>query len=172
MRQIFLDCDGVLADMDAYYTTLFGEVIDRTTKDKEQDRRFWRNITKYCTSGGRFYYELPLMPDALELVEGVKKFCSKPIILTGGDDKKLTHITGDKLAWRDKYFPDLEMIVCKSREKCLYGKPGDILVDDWEKYKSLWEDMGGIFYTHYDAADTLMGLDVLYRWDAKDHDTP
>lgn len=160
MRQIFVDVDGVLADMDTYYESLFPHKIDRG--DTSSDKIFWRNIGNYVQDGGRFYYELPLFDDAKELWEGVKKFCPNPIMLTGGGDKKYARTTEDKLAWRDKYFPGAEMIVCLSREKCLHGKAGDILIDDWLKYRHLWQGMGGLFLHHSTAKNSLEVLKYFY----------
>jgi hypothetical protein len=30
------------------------------------------------------------------------------------------------------------------QEKCLHVSPGDILIDDWEKYRDLWAAKGGV----------------------------
>lgn len=160
MRQIFVDVDGVLADMDTYYESLFDHTINRG--NKSSDGIFWRNIGSYVREGGRFYFELPLMADAMDLWKGVKKFHPNPIMLTGGGDKKYANTTEDKLAWRDKYFPGAEMIVCLSREKCLHGKAGDILIDDWLKYRYLWQGMGGLFLYHTSAKHTLEVLKYFY----------
>ena len=34
-------------------------------------------------------------------------------------------------------------------------QPGDILIDDWPKYKHLWEEAGGIFILHTSAAQSI-----------------
>ena len=36
----------------------------------------------------------------------------------------------------------------------MHAAPGDVLIDDWEKYKSLWLDVGGVWITHRSAAET------------------
>jgi hypothetical protein len=43
------------------------------------------------------------------------------------------------------------------REHC---HPGDALVDDREKYRALWEQAGGIFIHHRDAASSIRELRV------------
>jgi hypothetical protein len=50
---------------------------------------------------------------------------------------------------------DVPVITCRSSEKCLYAQPGDILIDDWERYRHLWEAKGGVWITYRSAAETL-----------------
>jgi hypothetical protein len=43
--------------------------------------------------------------------------------------------------------------------------PGDVLVDDYLRYRELWENAGGIFIHHVSAKESIrqlaaMGLDV------------
>ena len=45
-----------------------------------------------------------------------------------------------------------------AREKHLHMKPGDVLVDDFLKYKELWEDAGGVFVHHTSAEQTIAEL--------------
>lgn len=47
------------------------------------------------------------------------------------------------------------MITTLSKEKRSHAKRGDILVDDFLKYRCLWEEMGGIFIHHKNAADSI-----------------
>ena len=53
------------------------------------------------------------------------------------------------------------MRCCRSREKCLHAAPGDVLIDDWVKYKSLGEGAGGRWITHRNAAATAEELTLL-----------
>lgn len=62
--------------------------------------------------------------------------------------------------------PRVNIITCRAREKFLHMRhPGDVLVDDYLKYKEAWEEAGGIFVHHTSARKTLarlaeIGLDV------------
>lgn len=57
------------------------------------------------------------------------------------------------------------MIGCASKDKSLHiRKPGDILIDDWEKYRHLWEGRGGRWITHTGFSRSLAQLDVLLAW--------
>ena len=81
----------------------------------------------------------------------------KPIILTGIARKP--GCAEEKREWVAKYIdPGAEVITCWSKDKRNHGKPGDILVDDWHKYRDLWEEMGGIFLLHTSAKDSLERL--------------
>ena len=152
MPQLFLDCDGVLADFDASAFKLFG-MSSKEFEKKNGSSAFWRAIHRK----GDFYRSLALMPDAVELVEAVRHL--KPIILTGTSGE-ISVI--QKKEWAAEHFPDLEIITCLSRNKRDHSKPGDILVDDIPKYRSRWLENGGIFISHYDSKTTLEALRVYY----------
>jgi hypothetical protein len=47
---------------------------------------------------------------------------------------------------------------CWSREKSLHASPGDVLIDDYEKYRGLWIEAGGRWITHISAAETDRAL--------------
>jgi hypothetical protein len=70
----------------------------------------------------------------------------RPIILTGTPNGDWSVV--QKLRWRDKHYPGVPMITCKSKEKRNYCQPGDVLIDDLLKYRELWTEAGGHFI-HY-----------------------
>lgn len=166
-RQIFLDCDGVLADFDKRAEAIVGmkpREFDKHANSKE----FWDMIY----ADPNFFSELDPMEDADELVRGVLLECEEhnlkmPIILTGKPRHRHSH--GDwsieqKLAWRDKYHPTLEMIVTESHNKKLHMKPGDIIIDDWDKYRQIWINAGGLWILHKTAQQSLVELhEILER---------
>ena len=150
MPQLFLDCDGVLADFDAAAQLLFG-MKSRTAQELLGNKEFWWRIRK----SGDFYRKLPLVPDALELFHAVAHL--NPIILTG------VPLGGwaepQKIAWAAHHFPNTPMITCASREKFLHMRHvGDVLVDDYLRYREVWEEAGGIFILHKTARQTLQEL--------------
>lgn len=57
-----------------------------------------------------------------------------------------------------RHFPDTTMICCLSKNKRDYMKPGDVLVDDWTRYRPLWEEAGGIFIHHKSAKESIEAL--------------
>ncbi len=87
----------------------------------------------------------------------------QPIILTGCPRGGWAE--SQKVAWAARHFPNVEMITCLSRDKRNHMKPGDILIDDFLKYKHLWEEAGGIFIHHTSTNESLrqlaaLGIDV------------
>lgn len=155
MRQLFLDLDGVLADFDSFYESEFGYRPNRNNPDPPD---LWANINGHKN----FYGSLPLMPDAMELWNGVKQYHPSPIILTGVPRNKKAE--PQKREWVRKHFgADVKVITCYSRLKCTYAQPGDVLVDDWEKYRHLWENVGGVFILHRNASQSLSELGVLFK---------
>jgi hypothetical protein len=156
MRTIFLDCDGVLADFDKRAFEIFGQK-SREAEDKLGSDEFWNRII----ASGEFYARLPLMHDAPVLVEGVRRLHPEvaPVILTGCPPGGWSET--QKREWRDHYFPGVEMITCASKDKYKHGKPGDVLIDDFLKYRHLWVEMGGIFIHHKTAEQSLAELEVI-----------
>lgn len=84
-----------------------------------------------------------------------------PIILTGVHFDK-PDIVHQKIQWVRKHISSRAMVICcRSVDKCHYGKPGDILIDDRVKYRDLWVNMGGVFILHTSWASTFSGLSSL-----------
>lgn len=150
MNQIFLDCDGVLADFDTAAEQLF----QQNSRDAETalgTKIFWNKI-RGCRS---FYGDLPLLPDATQLYESVAHL--NPIILTGCPAGGWAE--PQKVQWAGRHFPGVEIITCRSRDKSRFLRcPGDILVDDYLKYQHLWEEAGGIFVHHQTADQSIQRL--------------
>ena len=138
-QQLFLDCDGVLADFDAGFQNLTG-VEPHTFEELYGSVTFWARVYK----SDSFFENLPIMEQGYKLYEAVKHL--RPIILTGTPRGDWSII--QKMRWRDKHYPGVPMVTCPSREKRLYCQPGDVLIDDLLKYKTLWEGAGGHFI-HY-----------------------
>ncbi len=153
VKQIYLDCDVVLAD----FETGFENAIGCSPESFEQlygSSKFWATVA----STPNFFANLPLMPDAVALYESVKHY--NPIILTGVP--RGGWAAPQKLAWRDKHFPGVEMTCCSAKEKYKYCKPGDILIDDLEKYRHLWQSAGGHFILHKNAKQSITELYSVY----------
>ncbi len=152
MQQLFLDCDGVLADFDQGFDDLFGHRPDRNNPQMSA-RQMWRIIRE--ASG--FYKHLPMMDDAMALYDAVKHL--RPIILTG--IPLGTWAVPQKLAWRDRHFPGVPMVTCLAANKVDYCQPGDVLVDDTVKHMDAWTIGGGTFVIHTSAADSISQLKKL-----------
>lgn len=136
--QIYLDCDGVLADFDKGAQSLLG-LSARAFQEKHGLGRFWSRLAK----AEDFYAKLEPLPDAYALFEGVKHL--DPVILTGlpmggwAEDQKHR--------WAAQHFPHTRIICCMARDKRDYCRPGDVLIDDTLKHRHLWEGAGGVSST-------------------------
>lgn len=150
--QLFLDCDGVLANFDKRAEEALG-MNPRLYEKIHGTKKFWDGIYSIPD----FFFTLEPMDDAYELVHAVEHL--NPIILTGKPKGEWGR--EQKLRWRDKYFPKLEMIVCQSKDKIKHAKAGDVLVDDWTKYKQVWIDGGGIWVDHVNARTSIVKLKQL-----------
>lgn len=152
-RRLFIDLDGVLADFDAHYDALFGARLQRGTDPPG----FWDNIRGH----GSFFADLPLMPDARALWEGLADL--GPVVLTGCPPE-VPDAALQKRAWCRRHLgPGVVAVTCRSEEKRLHGRPGDVLVDDWVKYRHLWEGMGGVFVLHTSAAASVAEVRRVWR---------
>lgn len=150
--QLYLDCDGVLADFDKKAQEILG-MPSREFEALHGSEKFW--TTLYDTPD--FFELFEPMVDAYQLYEGVKHL--NPIILTGCP--RGGWATRQKLNWRDQYFPGVPMISILSREKAHYCRPGDIIIDDWPQHRALWEAAGGHWILHKTAEQSLAELNLL-----------
>ena len=151
-NQLYLDCDGVLADFDKRALEIMG-VNPRDYEGQHGAQTFWDKL--YETEN--FFRDLDPMPEAHELVESVRHL--NPIILTGCP--RGYWALAQKHEWKDKHFPDLPMICTRSADKRKFCRPGDILSGDWPKYKHVWEKAGGIFILHKSVSESLKELQSL-----------
>ncbi len=149
MRQLYLDCDGVLADFEKGATAVLG-MKPKAFEHRRGPGRFWARLA----STPDFYFSLPLMPDAMQLFGAVKHL--DPIILTGLP--RGNWAADQKMRWAEKHFPGVRMITCMARDKRNHAREGDVLVDDNDKFRHLWEAAGGIFVHHKNAAESIEEL--------------
>jgi hypothetical protein len=153
MPQLFLDCDGVLADFDAGAIELLG-MSPSAFEERHGKREFWQRVAR----ARDFYGRLPLMPDARLLFDAVAHL--DPIILTG---LPLGYWAApQKLRWVEEHFPGTHIITCMARDKYRHMKGADVLVDDRADHRDKWEAAGGIFVHHRDARDTLKRLAAIF----------
>jgi hypothetical protein len=149
MRQLYLDCDGVLADFDKGATAILG-----TSPKKFEERhglgRFWQKLA----SAPDFYFSLPLLPDAMRLFHAVKHL--DPIILTGLP--RGNWASDQKMRWAEKHFPGVRMITCMARDKRNHAKEGDVPGRRQFEVPPPLGAGGRIFIHHKNAADSIEEL--------------
>jgi hypothetical protein len=73
--------------------------------------------------------------------------------------KEVEEAATDKRAWIARHLGDHVEVRCsRSRDECKHAAPGDVLIDDWVKYRNLWIEAGGLWITHTSAGDTAAEL--------------
>jgi hypothetical protein len=148
-KQIYLDCDGVLADFDKGAEQVLG-LHPRAFEKRHGLGQFWKRL---ATADG-FFENLEPLPDAYELYEAVRHL--DPIILTGLPRGNWAE--PQKRRWAEKHFPGVEVITTSAALKREHCHPGDALVDDRDKFRHLWEAEGGVFIHHKNARSSIEEL--------------
>ena len=144
--QLFLDCDGVLADFEQGVGHVFGASYTMAV-EALGEAKFWARVRE-CKD---FHQRLPLMEGALALYAAVQHL--RPIILTGRPAGQEDWVPWQKQQWAARYFPGVEVIICASTEKRVHTtSEHDVLVDDRTKYRHLWPAR---FVLHTSAAQTI-----------------
>ena len=149
--QLFLDLDGVLVDFDRHYIEKFGPLPDRNDPNRDVDWSALANTDFFATA--------PPMRDVYELYSYVSHY--DPVVLTGVPSMGTEKAAADKRAWVERYFPNTHVITCRSKDKCLHMQPGDVIVDDWHKYRPLWEQKGGVWVLHTSARNSIAELKAI-----------
>ena len=151
--RLFLDADGVLADFDEGARRLLGMSLS-VFEAKHGRGTFWKRLA----NADNFYGTLPEMPDARLLFDAVKHL--EPTILTGLPLGSLA--APQKAEWAAGHFPGVPIITCMARDKHKHMKPGDVLVDDRENHRAVYEAAGVVFIHHKDAEGSLRQLAKIY----------
>ncbi|HEY0437861.1 MAG TPA: hypothetical protein VGC92_14565 [Phenylobacterium sp.] len=148
-RQIYLDCDGVLADFDTGATQILG-LAPGEFETRHGAREFWRRLAR----ADNFFDNLEPMADAFELFEAVRH--RNPIILTGMPHGRWAE--PQKRRWAQRHFPGVPVITTSAALKREHCHPGDVLVDDRAQHQRAWEAAGGMFIVHTSAKASIEAL--------------
>lgn len=149
---LFLDLDGVLADFAGGARRLLGMPI-HVFQQRYAAIALWKKLS--LDPG--FFTKLAVLPDAMELFESVRHL--HPTILTGLPMGPWA--APQKKAWVKRHFPDTPVITTMAWRKNEHCKPGDVLVDDQDRYRLRWEGAGGIFIHHTSAKTSIAALHEL-----------
>lgn len=152
MKRIYLDLDGVMADFDKYFLDIFG-----IESSKLDDNTLWKRINGH----GNFFLNLPLMPGALDFFNFIKHL--NPTILTACPKSNYSVAAIQKRQWVYKHLSeDITVIpMLGGKNKCLFmHRPGDLLIDDFEKNCIAWREHGGFAIQHNNFDSTRKQLDL------------
>ena len=145
--EIYVDMDGVLADF-------FGEWAKVMGKDNFRDIEDPANAIKKIKTVEDFWLNLPMLPQAKELlllikkVKGKYKICTSPL---ADDPRSEPH----KRQWvKDHldFFPPEEVLVTHNKPQFATQNDGtpNILIDDYGVNINAWEKAGGIGFKYKD----------------------
>eukprot|EP00980_Cylindrotheca_fusiformis_P028913 scaffold22672_cov141-Cylindrotheca_fusiformis.AAC.16 len=170
--KIYCDLDGVLADFEQGVFKLLGTKSSKLVKGT-----MWKHIAR----ANAFYEHLDWTRDGKELWNAIQHL--KPDILTGVPYPKSSRL--EKVNWckrnlgLDKlHHVDMasgcrdhepvngnlpeegvtNVITCWSNNKFRESRRGCILIDDRLDLREQWEEAGGLFVHHTDAATTIQKL--------------
>lgn len=152
--EIFVDSDGVIADMNGYSKTVLG----RTIEEFQPKGKFWSAMQHHDKTVSKWFRSLPKMSDADALMSFLfGNFAHVKILTASG------HVPHDvkeqKIEWYAEHYPNVECIVVrKSPDKAEYAHPKSVLIDDRSKSIDPWRAAGGIGILHTSAEDTILQL--------------
>ena len=153
--------DGVLADFDKQYETLFGA---RPKDIVKRSKHFYRNWDAFVFGGN--FTKLQLHPGAIQLLEAVdslKLACETQILSSSGGKRHHECVTIQKLSWlRDKNIGYYANIVPGSSLKAAYAAPWHILIDDTDYVIDSYRKAGGTAIHHTDVNSTISKLHELH----------
>mgnify|MGYP000069206297 CR=1 FL=1 len=146
---LYLDMDGVVADLDAHFTSIYGVVF----RDLEEEDAWSKLIAV-----NDFWVDLPKMPDADVLLEGILPQYN-PVFLSspGSHDEKRARL--QKPEWlRRNVNGKVPLLLRRRSEKQVYANPHSVLIDDWEETVLEWRARGGLGIHHTSAETSLKEL--------------
>lgn len=157
--KIFVDLDGVVADLDKHVLDLTGKTFPQLRKN-DKDDGFQNFVDSERKKGHSVFGKLALMPDAQQLWDYIVKY--KPSILTATGVPEEQAIA-EKIKWVHDNLNGFDNIITvkKSILKAKYAAPSHILIDDREKSIKPWRKADGIGILHTSAADTISQLQEL-----------
>lgn len=148
---IYCDLDGVLADFNGTFKQLTGYYPHEIPRED-----LWQRVEKIPD----YWARLNTFDDTQNLIKYLKPFSFQ--ILTG------LPVTGYKKAEKEKtewvyhhIGQEVNIICCLSKDKPLYCKKNDILIDDFKPNIHNWVNAGGIGIHHQNASETISQLKKL-----------
>jgi 5'(3')-deoxyribonucleotidase len=142
---------------------------------KELKKAFNKYTSKVFSIASKpgFYFNLPLMPGAVEMVQSANEMTGKlsnvlssPV---GDESDENNPSVKEKRDWVDKHFPSMfnEVIITSDKGRVVKGK-SDILIDDRPKYVEKFTSAGGTAILHTEYKDSISKLqNILKQFESK-----
>lgn len=165
----FLDYKGLVDDdIKTKYKVELEKDPDSPVKElKKAFQKYTSKVFSVASKPG-FYFNLPLMPGAKEMVERANSLSGKlSNILSspvGDAEDENNPSVKEKREWVQKHFGEMvdEVIITSDKGKVVKGK-SDILIDDRPKYVEKFSSAGGTAILHTDWKKTLAQLESILK---------
>lgn len=155
INTIYLDMDGVIADFDKGYSSLYGVYC---RNDPVRDH--W---SEFVSGGG--FVSLPLMEDALDLVKVITSLRVKIEILScignRGDQDSVARQKREWLIAKGFYFPT--NFTFTKKEKSDYASPTSLLIDDSKACIDPFLERQGHAILHTNSSNTIKQIECMIK---------
>jgi hypothetical protein len=139
-RKVYIDLNGVLADMSGAIRAIGGE-----RKTPEQVEEFFRKASSATLD--EWLKVTKAIPEGQRLWRALSKYSPAILSSTGVGPQWDVHrdkLVAMKAGIIDHFYPSAEFISVPSKDKSQWAAGGNILVDDSPKKLALWESAGGV----------------------------
>jgi hypothetical protein len=154
--KIYVDMDGVIADFEKRYDSLYGNL-------SQEDRRskFRSNFVHFIQT--EQFASLELMPDGRELITALENIDIPKEILSSTayqevyetiSMQKARWLATHNVSWKQNFVPG-------KAHKYKWATPNSIIIDDTLSVIEDWEKAGGIAIHHKNTEQTLAELSIL-----------
>lgn len=152
--RIFVDLDGVMADLDKHVKAVTGKTFAQLRAEGNGFSKFVKDERK---QGHSVFDQLDPMPDAHILWNYIAKYNPDILTATGYPEKEAKV---EKIRWVHDNLDGFGNIytTVSGADKHEYAAPNHILIDDRDKSIIPWREAGGIGIQHTSAADTIAQL--------------
>lgn len=150
--RIYVDMDGVMANFDAHFPSVFG-LDHRGMADDDM----WLKINAHPS----YFRDMPIFEGAMGFFRAIQHL--DPLIITACPKSNYQHVAMQKREWvREHLSADITVLpVLGGRNKPLFmHAPGDVLIDDWRRNTEAWSAAGGFSILHREFHLTLTTLSV------------
>ena len=162
ISKIYLDMDGVIADLNGYYSKKYG-VIPRN--DKKFNERWKPEIYD-----NKMFANLPILEEGKDLINFLM-YCKAPvIILSCATTDDFAEVATQKTEWLKKngmgHWP--RMYVKKKPEKGLFASEDTLLIDDSEACLEPFQEAGGNVIQFFNSVQTI---EMLNEYGVNEYET-
>lgn len=158
IRTIYLDMDGVIADLNQYWLEHFNQPTVRDDPNVE-DNWIAAVTRQHC------FAKLDMCHGAKLLARTLRQTADVEILSSTSDRSTAPLVAKQKRIWLDNNgFADLKANFVKTKkEKSNFATPSSLLIDDSKACIDPFIEKGGMGILHISAMDTILQLSKLLK---------